>query len=86
MIDYIAESIIKEKLPPHNFIVDIVKKDDVPNINFIRFYADDLLSHTKTQAEDLTVWLNNVLKKLNNSLSITRWTWEVAETTPPNRK
>lgn len=70
--------------PPHGFIIDIVEKEEPSNMLFLRFYADDLLNHPESEVQELTDWLNGILKVLNNPLLTIKWTWEVSGDTPPN--
>jgi hypothetical protein len=76
--DYIGQSILHGSPPPHGFIVDVVEKDDEPGLVYLRLYADDVNSKADSRAADLTQWLNSILYQLNHSMSIGRYTWEMA--------
>jgi hypothetical protein len=76
--DKIAESILHNDPPPHNYIVDVVEKDDEPGLMYLRLYADDILGKSESKAADLADWLNKILNKLN-TWTTAGWTYEMAE-------
>jgi hypothetical protein len=77
--DYIGKKILHEHPPPHGYIVDVVEKDDEPGIVYLRLYGDDINNKADWRVADLTQWLNDILYKLNNSLSIGKYTWEMSQ-------
>jgi hypothetical protein len=76
--DIIAKSILREHPVPHDYLVDIVEKDDMPGCAFLRLYADDINNKPDHYADALADWLNIVLNKLNQ-WTTAKWTWEMAE-------
>lgn len=77
--DQIGATILHNNPPPHSYIVDVVEKDDEPGLVYLRLYADDINNHPDSQAYALTTWLNAILKQLNSSFSIGKYTWEMAK-------
>lgn len=76
--DQIAASILHNDPPPHNYIVDVVEKDDEPGCVYLRVYADDINSHPDSHAHSLASWLTKTLNRLNN-FTTGKWTYEMAE-------
>lgn len=76
--DTIGASILHENPPPHGYIIDVVEKDDVPGMVFLRLYADDVNSKPDSYAYALTNWLNAILNRLN-TWTTAKWTWEMVE-------
>jgi hypothetical protein len=77
--DYIGASILHNSPPPHGYIVDVVEKDDEPGLVYLRLYADDVLSKPEHKAQALADWLNRILRQLNESLSIGKYTYEMVD-------
>jgi hypothetical protein len=76
--DQIAASLLHSNPPPHNYIVDVVEKDDEPGNVYLRVFADDINSHPDSEAYDLATWLTATLNRLNQ-WTVGTWTWEMAE-------
>ena len=77
--DAVAQHLLQTNPPPHNYIVDVVEKDDEPGLVYLRLYADDINSKPDSYAGSLTVWLNAMLNQLNNHpLIVGKYTWEMA--------
>ncbi len=77
MYDTIAESLLHNNPPPHGYIVDVVEKDDIPGMMFLRLYADNINSKPDSYAHALASWLNVILKQLN-TWTTTKWTLEIS--------
>jgi hypothetical protein len=80
--DYIAQSILHAHPAPKGYVVDVVTKDDSPGMVYLRLYADNINSLPDSRAQELADWLNFILKKLNNSLSVGKFTYEMSGELP----
>ena len=85
MHDYVGAKILHDNPPPAGYTADVVDKDE-NGLLYIRLYADEINSLSDSYAQNLADWLNITLKKLNNSLSTARYTYEVYPGGPPNVK
>jgi hypothetical protein len=80
--DYIAKSILNTTPPPAGITVDIVEYPDQPGLVYLRLYAIEIHDQPDSKAEQLAVWLAKILVKLNDSLSIGKYTWEMSTDLP----
>lgn len=78
--DYAARIIREVPAPYPNIIFDVVEYPDQPALVYLRFYADNLYSFSDNQLNSIAPWMNQLLKKLNESpLMLAKYTWECKE-------
>lgn len=80
--DYIGKSILHDCPPPKGLTVDIVEKDDEPGLVYLRLYAVQVHDQPQSVVEHVRDWLQFTLDKLNSSLSIGKYTWEMVTEMP----
>lgn len=79
--DTFAAGIIREVPAPYSGIIfDIVEYPNMPGLVFLRFYADNLYSHSDSQLVSIAEWMQKLLDKLNSHpLMLAKYTWECKE-------
>ncbi len=80
--DYIGASIIHSNPPPKGLTVDIVEKDDEPGMVYLRLYAVEVHDQPERVVDHVRDWLQLTLDKLNNSLSVGKYSWEMSTDLP----
>lgn len=72
-----AQEIIHSTPAPYPGInFDVVEYEEIKNLMFLRFYADNLYSFSDSQLESIAEWMNKLLKRLNEAPLLSKYTWE----------
>lgn len=80
--DSIGQQIIATAEPPRGYTIDIVEKDTFPGMVYLRIYAIEIHAKSDNATQLLADWLKLILNKLNDSLSIGKYTYEISTSTP----
>jgi hypothetical protein len=80
--DNIGAACLHSDPPPKGYTVDIVEKFDEPGIVYLRIYAVEIHARSDRHAEIFAFWLKTMLYKLNQSLSIGKYTYEISMQVP----
>jgi len=75
--DSAAREIINSTPAPYSGIrFDVVEKQDVPGLLFLRFYTENLFSFSDSQLVSIAEWMNKLLDRLNSAPLLAKYTWE----------
>jgi hypothetical protein len=79
--DSYARKVVRSIAAPYPGIkFDIVEYPDIPGMVFLRFYADNLYSHSDSQLVSIAEWMQKLLDELNSHpLMLAKYTWECKE-------
>jgi hypothetical protein len=75
--DSAAKEIINSTAAPYSGIrFDVVEKEDVPGLLFLRFYSENLFTFSDSQLVSIAEWMNKLLNRLNSAPLLAKYTWE----------
>lgn len=75
-----AKEIIHSTPAPYPGIhFDVVEYDDIKDLVFLRFYANNLYSFSDAKLVSIAEWMNRLLNRLNEAPLLSKYTWECVD-------